>query len=152
MIKNERQYRITKAQAAKFRRALAEMRSGPRRRAALDARLARAEQEALARQFDDLVREIKDYERLKGGRTRKIRIASLEELPAGLIRARIAAQLSPKALAARVGLKEQQIQRYEAEDYASAHLGRLAEIARALGVTVREEIELPRRRAPTRSK
>ncbi len=102
--------------------------------------------------MDDLGREIKDYERLKGGRTRKIRIASLEELPAGLIRARIAVQLSQKALAARVGLKEQQIQRYEAEDYASANLGRLSEIACALGVAVREEIELPRRRASTRSK
>jgi ribosome-binding protein aMBF1 (putative translation factor) len=151
MIKNERQYRITKAQAAKFRLALTEMRAQPRRRVALDGRLARAEHEALASQLDDLVREIKDYERLKGGRTRKIRIGSLEDLPAGLIRARIAAHLSQKALAARVGLKEQQIQRYEAEDYASANLGRLSEIARALGVTVREEIELPRRRASTRS-
>lgn len=63
MIKNERQYRITKAQVAKFRRALAEMRSRPRRRAVLDARLARAEHEALASQLDDLVREIRDYER-----------------------------------------------------------------------------------------
>jgi ribosome-binding protein aMBF1 (putative translation factor) len=151
MIKNERQYRITKAQAAKFRRALAEMRARPRRRADLDARMVRAEHEALASQLDDLVREIKDYERLKAGRTRKIRIDSLEELPAGLIRARIAGRLSQKALAARVGLKEQQIQRYEAEDYASANLGRLSEIARALGVTVHEEIELPRRRASTRS-
>jgi DNA-binding Xre family transcriptional regulator len=151
MIKNERQYRITKAQAAKFRRALAEMSARPGHRARLDARLMRAEREALASQLDDLVREIKDYERLKGGRTKKIRIGSLEELPAGLIRARIAARLSQKALAVRVGLKEQQIQRYEAEDYASANLGRLSEIARALGVTVREEIELPRRRASARS-
>jgi len=152
MIKNERQYRITKAQAAKFRRALADMRARPRRRVALDSRLARAEYEALASQMDELTREIKDYERLKDGRTGKIRIGSLEDLPAGLIRARIAARLSQKALAARVGLKEQQIQRYEAEDYASANLGRLSEIARALGVAVREEIELPRRRALTKAR
>lgn len=151
MIKNERQYRITKAQAAKFRRTLAEMRGRPRRGAALDARLARAEEDALASQLDDLVREIRDYERLRAGRTRTIRIGSLEDLPAGLIRARIAARLSQKALAARVGLKEQQIQRYEAEDYASANLGRLSEIARALRVTVREDIELPRRRPAART-
>ena len=145
MIKNERQYSITKAQLAKFRRALAEMHTRPRRCAMLDARLARAEHETLASQLDDFVREVRDYERLKGGRTRRIRIGSLEEFPAGLIRAHIAARLSQKALAARVGLKEQQIQRYEAEDYASANLGRLSEIARALGVTVQEEIDSSRR-------
>ncbi|MCI0365857.1 MAG: hypothetical protein L0219_18515 [Phycisphaerales bacterium] len=72
-IKNERQYRITKAQAIKFRRALAEMRLEQRRRAALDGWLAGAEYEGLASQLDDLVREIKDYERLRVGRSWKTR-------------------------------------------------------------------------------
>jgi hypothetical protein len=39
-------------------------------------------------------------------------------------------------------IQEQQIQRYEATDYASADFARLSEIARALGVRVREDLFL----------
>jgi hypothetical protein len=41
-----------------------------------------------------------------------------------------------------LGLKEQQIQHYEATEYASASLARVAAVIRALGLTVREEIVL----------
>ena len=41
---------------------------------------------------------------------------------------------SQKDLAQRLGLKEQQIQRYEATGYASASLARIQEIIEALGV------------------
>ena len=41
--------------------------------------------------------------------------------------------LSQKELADRIGLKEQQIQRYEATEYASASLTRIQEIIGALG-------------------
>jgi hypothetical protein len=37
-------------------------------------------------------------------------------------------------LAERLGLKEQQIQRYEATNYASASLSRVQQVARALGL------------------
>ena len=57
--------------------------------------------------------------------------------------AQIAVGISQKELAARLGLKEQQIQRYEATDYASASLARVNAVIRALGLTVREEIRLP---------
>jgi transcriptional regulator with XRE-family HTH domain len=49
-----------------------------------------------------------------------------------LIRARISAGLSQRELAARLGLKEQQIQRYEATNYETASLRRVLEIAAAL--------------------
>ena len=51
------------------------------------------------------------------------------DLPSILIKARIAQGLSQRDLAERVGVKEQQIQRYEATDYASANLARLKEVA-----------------------
>jgi transcriptional regulator with XRE-family HTH domain len=51
--------------------------------------------------------------------------------------------LSQKALGDRLGLKEQQIQRYEAERYASASYSRVQAIAKAIGVEVRKEILLP---------
>ena len=79
-------------------------------------------------------------------RTRKRPVLSLnsfDALPRGLMRARIATGMSHKELAQRLGLKEQQIQRYEATEHASASLARVTEIIRALGLTVREEIVLP---------
>ena len=50
-----------------------------------------------------------------------------------LIRARIAQGLSQKSLAGRLGLKEQQIQRYEASEYASASLARIRSVAEVWG-------------------
>jgi HTH-type transcriptional regulator/antitoxin HipB len=56
-------------------------------------------------------------------------------VPQDLIRARIASGLSQKELAKRLGMPEQQIQRYEAKEYESVSLARIAEIAKALQAT-----------------
>ena len=57
-------------------------------------------------------------------------------------RARIARGLTQKDLARKLGVKEQQIQRYEETDYASASLSRLNEVIKALDIEVKEEITL----------
>jgi transcriptional regulator with XRE-family HTH domain len=59
-----------------------------------------------------------------------------------LIRARIARGLTQRDLAIKLGLKEQQIQRYEETDYASASLARINEVIRALDIEVKEEVIL----------
>jgi hypothetical protein len=143
MIKNERQYRITNAEAEKFQRTLAELMADTEDKAQVHPRLVQAELQALQSQLDDLLGEIKEYEDLKSGKLSVIRLDSFAELPEGLIRARIASGLSHKALAEKLGLKEQQIQRYEADGYSSASFERLTEVAKAIGVKVRGEIELP---------
>ena len=56
----------------------------------------------------------------------------MDKIGGVLIGARIAKGLTQRQLAGMVGLKEQQIQRYEARDYANVDLGRVQEIARAL--------------------
>lgn len=147
MIKNERQYRITKAEAEKFRQALAKLAAAAGRPSQVHPRLAQAEQEALKSQLDDLLRELKEYEDLKSGKVSVIDLDSLDELPKGLIKARVAAGLSQKALAEKLGLKEQQVQRYEAEGYSSASFQRVNEVADAIGVKIRERIQLPVREA-----
>src|SRR5205085_1818873 len=140
MIKNERQYAITKAQAEKFERALAELRRRPAGN--VHPVLRRAEIEAVRSQLADLRSELHQYEQLRSRRRRVLRVQSFDELPRLLIQARIAAGLSQKQLAERLGLKEQQIQRYEATEYASANMERVRAVIRALGITVREEISL----------
>jgi HTH-type transcriptional regulator/antitoxin HigA len=73
-----------------------------------------------------------------------LKAESLDELPNVLIRARIARGLSQRELADALGLKEQQIQRYEAEQYASAALRRLIDIANALNLSISEVAALGR--------
>ena len=142
MIKNDRQYRITKAEAAKFGKALRELESQPTPKD-IDPVIAAAQAEALRTQLEDLRAEIKQYEDLLKGRVELIEVASLSELAKALIRARIASGLSQKELAERLALKEQQVQRYEATDYRQASLTRLVQVADALGVSVRKEFLLP---------
>ena len=67
---------------------------------------------------------------------------SLDGLPEALVKARIARGMTQKELAERLGLKEQQVQKYEATDYASASLSRVRAVIRALDVSVTEKISL----------
>jgi ribosome-binding protein aMBF1 (putative translation factor) len=141
MIKNERQYRMTKTQADKFAQALA---LTERRESApgVHPLLQRAETDALRSQLESLRQEIAAYEDLRSGKEQVFVSHSLDALPEALIKARIAAGLSQKDLAERLGLKEQQVQKYEATDYTSASLERVRAVIRALGVTVKEEVSI----------
>jgi len=141
MITNERQYRITSAQIEKLKSAI----NAFDMKAAIDQTkskiLAKAELEALRSEYENLSMQIHEYETLKSGTVEILKAPNLEELPSILIRARIAKGLSQRQLADAIGLKEQQIQRYEAEEYASANLRRLANIANALGLNISEVAE-----------
>jgi transcriptional regulator with XRE-family HTH domain/Zn-dependent peptidase ImmA (M78 family) len=143
MITNERQYRITRSEADRFRRAINELASSQAARRGVHPRILQAEREAMESQLADLQAELAEYERLKSADLSVITINSFDELADGLIKARIAGGLSQKALAERLGLKEQQIQRYEAERYASASYQRLREVAEALGLRIKNDILLP---------
>jgi DNA-binding XRE family transcriptional regulator len=143
MIKNERQYRITKAQAEKFERALAQSKENPSGLASVDPILQGAMTNALRSQLADLRGQLEEYEALRSGQRQVFELASFAELPRALIQSRIALGLSQKELAERLGLKEQQIQRYEANEYASASVQRVQEVIQALGLQVREEVVLP---------
>ena len=149
VIKNERQYRVTKAQAERFERALDELKAAQADgdsagRESVHPLLRKAEGEALASQLADLRGQVAEYEALASGGQRTFVSDSLDGLAASLIRARIAAGLSQRDLAERLGLKEQQVQRYEATEYSSASLSRVRAVAAALGATVREEVSLDR--------
>ena len=136
MIKNERQYKITKAQAARFSNALDSLRQRPRNDDSLHPLIGKAQEDALSSQLADLEKDLSEYEALKAGEFQLDSLKVVADLPSILIKARIAQGLSQKELAERIGLKEQQIQRYEATDYASANLARIKEVASAFGVEV----------------
>jgi ribosome-binding protein aMBF1 (putative translation factor) len=140
MIKNERQYRITKAQAEKFERIIGGLMANPNR--SLHPTLRKAEFDGLKSQLETLKRELQEYQSLRSGKRRTIALDSIEDLPKTLIQARIAAGLSQEELAVKLGLKTQQVQRYEATNYQSASLQRVNQIVRVLGVRLRHRAEL----------
>jgi len=141
MITNERQYRITSAQSEKFRKAIDDFDIKAVIKQTKSKVLAKAELYALRSEYENLSMQLHEYETLKSGTVEILKASNLEELPSILIRARIAKGLSQRQLADAIGLKEQQIQRYEAEEYASANLPRLAEVAKALGLNISEVAE-----------
>src|SRR4051812_34080509 len=111
MIKNERQYRITKAQVAKFERALDQLTNSGVGNGPTHPLLQKAQADALRSQIADLRTQLEEYDVLQSRERTVLELASFEELPRALIQARIAAGISQRALAERLGLKEQQIQR-----------------------------------------
>ena len=132
MIKNERQYRITKAQAAKLEAALAsftEQSAGDKK---THPRLVRAQADAMRSQIASLQDELREYEEIKTGATPPPDLRHVATVPRDLIRARIAAGLSQKELAERLGMPEQQIQRYETTEYESVSFARIEQIAQEL--------------------
>lgn len=142
MITNERQYKITKAALDKLRAAIKGF--GLQKATTLigDKTLAKAQLDALESESEVLSDQLREYEILKSGAVEDFRTESLQELPSILVKARIAKGMSQRQLAERLGLKEQQIQRYEAERYATASLRRVNEIADALGLRVAKHARL----------
>jgi DNA-binding Xre family transcriptional regulator len=94
-------------------------------------------------QLEELREDLAEYEALRDGRVTVIELESLRDLPSALIRARIAAHLTQRALAERLGVKEQQIQRYEATHYSGVTFERLQAVADALDVRVDQRVFLP---------
>ncbi|MGB2799714.1 MAG: XRE family transcriptional regulator [Dehalococcoidia bacterium] len=142
MITNERQYLITKRQLKKLRTVLRDFNLKEVVERVGSEILAAAEMNALKSEEVSLADQLKEYELLRTGKITTLKASSLGELPNILIRARIAHGLSQRDLAELAGLKEQQIQRYEAAEYASANLRRLSEIAEALKLNITEIAEL----------
>ena len=136
MIKNERQYKITRAQVVRFSNALESLRQRPDADSALHPLIAKAQEDAISSQLSDLEDELRKYESLKAGEFQWDSLGMVAELPSILIKARIARGLSQKELAERIGLKEQQIQRYEATDYSTANLARIKDLVNAFGVEI----------------
>lgn len=148
MITNERQLQISKAQAARFRESLEALEGRALDQTDLHPLMKKAQIDAIRGQLESLLAEIREYERLKKGEISSIELDSLTDLPDGLIRARIAAGLTQKELAGRLGMREQQIQRYEASRYEGASFARIVDVADAIGVKVRKRLEVLKTASP----
>lgn len=132
MIKNSRQYRITRTQVERFEESLRAL------EATLDDRsdeLAKLQASAIRGQVEDLRAQLLEYDWLERERPTQLRFDSLSDVARLLIKARLARGMSQRELAELLGMKEQQIQRYEATDFESASFARILEIADALDLS-----------------
>jgi DNA-binding XRE family transcriptional regulator len=140
MITNERQRRLAATAKERFERAIADARREGQG-ADVHPALHDAMVEGMRSQLSDLDGEVRAYDDLRAGRVKGRVIHSVGGLAEVLIEGRIAAGLTQKQLAQRIGVSEQQIQRYERTRYGAASLARLQVVADALQLTVEESID-----------
>ena len=139
MITNKHQYLNVKLTVTGFHKSLAQLASVNKD---MDLDLQHAMRAGIESEVQMLQDQILEYEAFCAGQVKELKINSLEELPNAFIRARIARRLTQKGLAIELGLKEQQIQRYEATHYQSANFARLVDVATALNIDVQIQIAL----------
>jgi DNA-binding XRE family transcriptional regulator len=139
VITNELQYRVGKSQLEQFRQSIEALKARPL--GDTDPLLRQAQIEAMQSSVEELEEDLAEYEALRSGQKRVFVSHSFADLPVGLIQARIAAGLSQEALAERLGITKQQVQRDEENLYAGASLTRLSKVAEALGVKVESTLE-----------
>ena len=140
MIKNEQQYELTKSSAEGFVKTLQAIREGQGDIKDLHPLLRKAHEDAYTSLLEGLRDDIHEYEALKRGEFPLEELLKVSEIPKMLIKARIAQGISPKELADRLDLNEQDIQQYEANDYASATLGRISDVAMVLMIYSRTDL------------
>ena len=66
---------------------------------------------------EDIEKEIRDYEKLQTAKSTVLKERSIHDLPSMIIEYKIANHLTHKEFAKLLDLKEQQLQRYEAESF-----------------------------------
>ena len=138
MIQNEYQYKISQAKIKELQQEAIELNKIKNE---LHPRQFKIRQNGLEGMMNDIISDINKYDQLKEHPS-FIKIDSFNEIPVALIKARIALGMTQKDLAEKLGMKEQQIQRYEANQYSSAGFQRLAEIATALDVKLNDSLLL----------
>jgi HTH-type transcriptional regulator / antitoxin HipB len=137
MIQNERQYKVTQTKLKDLQNDLAAMNPPD---PSLHPRQVATRKKSLGILIGELEKEIIEYDYLKSGQVNDFPINSIEELPIIMIKARIVRGMTQKDLAEKIGVQEQQIQRYEANHYYAVGFDRLQEILSALDITFSQAV------------
>lgn len=128
MIKNNKQLSVTKKRIKEFEDALKKINDE-----AVGSLLDKIMSESVESQLDTLKREVAEYQYLQEHKPNII-FSPIEDIPESLVKARILKGMSQQDLANRLGLKEQQIQRYEANNYEGASFAKVLSIAKIMDV------------------
>lgn len=136
MIKNEKQYNTSKKRLAEF-----ELTIASKKTKVLPNSIEEGALNSLIHIKNDIKEEIKQYESLKHKGIPLKRKVSVAQLPTLLIEHKIAKGLTQKQYSALLGIKEQQLQRYEAENYSSVSFSRLLDYLEKAKIKINLAVE-----------
>lgn len=140
VILNERDARKARSALDRARQTLSSSAVFEAARLGVSPTIVERHQKAISGLAEDLSVALASYENAKAGNYGSLVEKWHGEPGMTLVVARIARGLSQAALAERLGLREQQVQRYEADRYRSISLSNYRKIATTLGVEIRATI------------
>ncbi len=132
MIQNEHQYKVTQGAIKDFEQAIKRLLEQADTLSPLQISTV---QKSFQTQIDELQAQLQEYDDLKAGKI-EIKMGSIEDLPKVLIQKRISLGMTQKELAAKLGIKEQMVQRYESNGYESISYNRLTDVWNALETSI----------------
>lgn len=135
MIKNEKQYRISRNKLLELNDKLTVLESNTKRSLSQNMVLT-----SMQNIKDELKAEIKAYEKLKTTKQIQLKEASIEQLPQLLTEYKIVNHLSNKEFSIQLELKEQQLQRYEATGFKTVSFDRLISFLEKINLKVKIKI------------
>ncbi len=139
VILNDLEYQVTKERIEGFERALALLNAPDNDLKKTNPIMWQLNVDGVQSLLDDFTSQMQEYEALINRDESEpivFEIDSLSQLPRVLIQARIAAKISQKELAERLGIEESLLQRYEDREYESATMMQLIEISEVLGISI----------------
>ena len=138
MIKNQKQYKISKKSLEDINQKIVILKAEGYQ-LSIKKQLILISLEDVSR---DLEKEIVEYDLLRKDLSIILKSRTLSELPYLIIEYKIASGLTQKEFSEKAGMKEQQLQRYEAEDFQGISFRNLLRILHAIGleVTVRGKV------------
>lgn len=139
MILNDLEYQVTKERIEGFERALALLNTPDNDLKKTNPIMWQLNVDGVQSLLDDFTSQMQEYNALINRDESEpivFEIDSLSQLARVLIQARIAAKISQKELAERLGIEESLLQRYEDREYESATLMQLLQISEVLGISI----------------
>ena len=132
MIKNEKQYKITKKHLLGIYDDMKRINDSydpvPAQKRLILV--------SLATMKEQMESEMRVYELLKASKSNILKSRSLTELPSLITEYKIALGLTQKEFSKKIGMKEQQLQRYEAENFQGISFKNLIKILHAMGLEI----------------
>jgi DNA-binding Xre family transcriptional regulator len=139
MIKNEKQYKITRKKLQDIQEEINRLKNGREHLPAKDELLL-VSLLMMKQQMED---EIAKYDLVKTMTSAILGERSIDDLPTLLIEYKIQSGMTQKEFSEKIGMKEQQLQRYEAENFNSISFKNLLKIIHAIGLNVTVKGTIP---------
>ena len=147
MIRNEKQYKISRKRLADITAKLERLLPGEGEKE-LQNEMMRA---SLKNFKEDIEKEIEEYDALKNGKQPRLKERSISELPNLIIEYKIANNLTHKEFSKTLGLKEEQLQRYESEGFKSVSFQNLIKFINIIDLDLKIKAPTLKRRKAKKS-